>query len=749
MPDNGAIYDTTGAINRFSYSTNSVYNTRASGIHEFQAAGSTKAKIDSNGMMKLAGSTNAFGTAYLDFSNAGSFSTASTIYGVIGEIGNGGTGSAIGSRIMPRASQTGTMVYMAAYEAITRTIAAGTVVTSSYCYRALSPVITAGSIGTSYGLHIERQKLASGVTTGYGIYQVDSNDLNYFAGATTFVGAVTAASFSGPLTGNVTGNCTGSSGSCTGNAASATNTTNIGLTDDTTTNAAMYPVWVTAATGNLPAKVSSSKFSFNPSFGTLDVNGISTSLHAITLFAGSYQVNVTSGMTHTGIYTNNIGGKAMELNHGTSNWIQWGTAGTAAPALTTSSAGTKLLLYPAVSGASTDYAIGMEANAMWFGVSTTSTTFKWYGGTTSMMTLSNSILAVGGNTVLHAGNYNTYAPTLTGTGASGSWGISVTGSADSSTNAAITNDTATNAAMFPVWVTANTGNLPLKVTSTKLTFNPATSMLAVAGSVSVSGSNGGFLINRRDTGAAAWQWYSNAGSLELYDHVAGTNKISWTQAGTCTISATSTVFSGASGITVSGGASTLKASALGTAAAYFAVFNGDPSGSGTTLVTRTAAQVLADISAATSGAVTASGLTMSTARLLGRTTAATGAIEEITIGAGLTLSATSLVTSGAYTACGHTMSTARLLGRTTASSGAAEEISLANGTNCSATLATGVLTIAISATPTFTDCTVTGRLNLPTSQPGSPVNGSCYWDGATNKFWVYSSTYGWKSVTLT
>ena len=43
------------------------------------------------------------------------------------------------------------------------------------------------------------------------------------------------------------------------------------------------------------------------------------------------------------------------------------------------------------------------------------------------------------------------------------------------------------------------------------------------------------------------------------------------------------------------------------------------------------------------GLATASGLTMSTARLLGRTTASTGAIEEISVGAGLTLSAGTLV----------------------------------------------------------------------------------------------------------
>lgn len=58
-----------------------------------------------------------------------------------------------------------------------------------------------------------------------------------------------------------------------GSATSATNTTNIAVTDDTTTNATMYPVWVTANTGNLPAKVTSTKLSFNPSSGALTATG--------------------------------------------------------------------------------------------------------------------------------------------------------------------------------------------------------------------------------------------------------------------------------------------------------------------------------------------------------------------------------------------------------------------------------------------------------------------------------------------
>lgn len=66
--------------------------------------------------------------------------------------------------------------------------------------------------------------------------------------------------------------------------------------------------------------------------------------------------------------------------------------------------------------------------------------------------------------------------------------------ATNATNSAITNDTTTNATMFPLWVTANTGNLPVKVTSTKLSFNPSTGALS---STSFAGAGTGL------TGTAA------------------------------------------------------------------------------------------------------------------------------------------------------------------------------------------------------------------------------------------------------
>jgi hypothetical protein len=57
---------------------------------------------------------------------------------------------------------------------------------------------------------------------------------------------------------------------------------------------------------------------------------------------------------------------------------------------------------------------------------------------TGALTVSSTLNAVGaitqnGSQVLHAGNYNTYAPTLTGTGASGTWGISISGNAATAT----------------------------------------------------------------------------------------------------------------------------------------------------------------------------------------------------------------------------------------------------------------------------------------------------------------------------
>ena len=81
--------------------------------------------------------------------------------------------------------------------------------------------------------------------------------------------ALNRASASQSLTGVSIDGSAGSAGSAT----NATNAANIGITDDTSTNADYYPVWVTNSTGNLPAKVTSTKLKFNPSSGAMTVTG--------------------------------------------------------------------------------------------------------------------------------------------------------------------------------------------------------------------------------------------------------------------------------------------------------------------------------------------------------------------------------------------------------------------------------------------------------------------------------------------
>jgi hypothetical protein len=73
-----------------------------------------------------------------------------------------------------------------------------------------------------------------------------------------------------------------------------------------------------------------------------------------------------------------------------------------------------------------------------------------------------------------------------------------------------------------------------------------------------------------------------------------------------------------------------------------------PVGTGSTQVAAgNHTHVVADVTgAAASGSITTSGLTQATARILGRTSASTGAVEEITVGSGLSLSAGELSATG-------------------------------------------------------------------------------------------------------
>lgn len=99
------------------------------------------------------------------------------------------------------------------------------------------------------------------------------------------------------------------------------------------------------------------------------------------------------------------------------------------------------------------------------------------------------------------------------------------------------------------------------------------------------------------------------------------------------------------------------------------------------------------------GAVTTSGLTMATDRLLGRDTASTGAVEELTIGTGLTLSGGALSATGAASSV--------VVGTTTITSGTDTRILYDNAGVLGEYTLTGTGTVvAMQTSPTFvTDIT--------------------------------------------
>jgi hypothetical protein len=110
------------------------------------------------------------------------------------------------------------------------------------------------------------------------------------------------------------------------------------------------------------------------------------------------------------------------------------------------------------------------------------------GGTNSTATPTNGGIGYGTGTAYAFSAAGTSSEVLISAGAgSPTWASQsslAVGTATNATNTAITDDAATAVAVYPTWVTANTGDLPQKVTSTKLSFVPSTGALTATGGIS-------------------------------------------------------------------------------------------------------------------------------------------------------------------------------------------------------------------------------------------------------------------------
>lgn len=194
---------------------------------------------------------------------------------------------------------------------------------------------------------------------------------------------------------------------------STTNTTD----NHTFYSAATLAATLNAATGLLLASTASSTSTTTGSFvtpGGVGIGGATwigglTNLASTLTVGGATTINNTLNVTGQNTLSNStkMGSSAPSSTNGgvningdislynvTSNMIGFNTNGVAAPTTTTRSLGTKLLLYPSLSGSQADYAIGIQAGAMWYSTDSGSDYHIFYGGNSQVMSVNNVSLSV-------------------------------------------------------------------------------------------------------------------------------------------------------------------------------------------------------------------------------------------------------------------------------------------------------------------------------------------------------------------
>lgn len=135
--------------------------------------------------------TLAIGQAVADIDRAfisvgGSLSSTSTVFGILFESIQTGSGDSIAMQGVARSTFVGTVANTMGLQVRPgRPANAATIVTLATGVNILGPQISAGSVTTSVGLAIAAQDI-TGVGTGYGIQQKGAADLNYFVGPSAF-----------------------------------------------------------------------------------------------------------------------------------------------------------------------------------------------------------------------------------------------------------------------------------------------------------------------------------------------------------------------------------------------------------------------------------------------------------------------------------------------------------------------------------------------------------------------------------
>ena len=271
-------------------------------------------------------------------------------------------------------------------------------------------------------------------------------------------------------------------GALTGTATNATNTT---ITDNTVSSATWYPTFVSAATGNLPQTVASTKLRFTPSTGVLAATAFSGSGAGLTSIPNSALTNSSITIGSTAIALGATSLTLAGLTSVTSTAFIGALTGTATNATNTTitdNNSSAVVWFPTfVSSNSGNLSQTVASTKLSFTPSTgtlAATVFSGSGAsltsipnaalTNSSITIGNTSISLGATSLTLAGLTSVTSTTFVGT---------LTGTATNATNTTITDNTVSSATWYPTFVSASSGNLPQTVASTKLSFVPSTGTL--------------------------------------------------------------------------------------------------------------------------------------------------------------------------------------------------------------------------------------------------------------------------------
>lgn len=276
-------------------------------------------------------------------------------------------------------------------------------------------------------------------------------------------------------------------GTFIGNASTATNALTTTITNDNVSAATVYPTFVTASSGNMGQRTADTRLTFVPSTGNLTsttfTSTIPTGTAPLVVASNTAVANLTSTNTLNTNVTDDVA-TALPV------FPTFVTATTGYQNQRTASS--RLSFVPSTGALTATSFVGpLNGNATSANTAINATNSANSNITDDIVTPTVAypvfVNGVPGNQPLHVGSSNlSYVPStgiLTARGFVGPLTGNVTGTATASidaqntVNIRLTDDLISNAPIYPTMVTGNTGPLPARVSSTKLSFIPSTGEL--------------------------------------------------------------------------------------------------------------------------------------------------------------------------------------------------------------------------------------------------------------------------------